>query len=67
MTVPYNNGKIKMGSNYQPKRFIETDTDMLMIQSYLIQDPALLKRRYWLNKAYWAVMLLLVLIVWLYN
>ena len=67
MTVPYNNGKVKIGINYQPKRYVETDPDMLMLQSYLIQDPVRLNRRYWLNKLYVAAMLFLLLAIWLYN
>ena len=43
MDVPYNNGKIKIGSQYdrnplRPK-YIEYDEDMLELQSYLIHDP----------------------------
>jgi hypothetical protein len=67
MTVPYNNGKIKIGINYHPKRYVETDPDMLTLQSYLIEDPVRLNRRYWLNKLYLAAMLFLLLAIWLYN
>jgi hypothetical protein len=67
MTVPYNNGKVKIGINYQPKRYVETDTDMLMLQSYLIEDPARLNRRYWLNKLYLVAVIFLLLAIWLYN
>jgi hypothetical protein len=67
MTVPYNNGKVKIGINYQPKQYVETDADMLMLQSYLIEDPARLNRRYWLNKLYLGAVILLLLIIWLYN
>jgi hypothetical protein len=67
MTVPYNNGKVKIGINYQPKQYVETDTDMLMLQSYLIEDPVRLNRRYWLNKLYLGAVMFLLLIIWLYN
>ena len=67
MTVPYNNGKVKIGVNFQPKRYVETDNDMLTLQSYLIEDPARINRRYWLNKAYLCGMLFLLLAIWLYN
>jgi len=67
MTVPYNNGKVKIGINFQPKRYVETDTDMLMLQSYLIEDPVRLNRRYWLNKLYLGAVMFLLLIIWLYN
>jgi hypothetical protein len=67
MNVPYNNGKVKIGINYKPKAYVETDSDMLMLQSYLIEDPARINRRYWLNKAYLCGVLFLLLSIWLYN
>jgi hypothetical protein len=67
MNVPYNNGKVKIGINYQPKRYVETDPDMLMLQSYLIEDPVRLNRLYWLNKLYLGAVTFLLLIIWLYN
>ena len=67
MTVPYNNGKVKIGINFQPKRYVETDSDMLTLQSYLIEDPVRLNRRDWLNKAYLCGILFLLLFIWLYN
>lgn len=67
MTIPYNNGKIKMGSNYRPNPYIETDPDMILLQSYLIQDPKLLRKQYWLKKAYWGAVIFVLCVVWLYN
>ena len=67
MNTPYNNGKIKMGIYYQPEPYVETDPDMILLQSYLIQDPKLLRREYWLNKAYWGALGFVVLIIWLSN
>jgi hypothetical protein len=51
MNLPYNNGKVSIGSAYylnplRPK-YVESDQDMLLIQKHLICDPALLKRQYW--------------------
>lgn len=46
----YNNGKIKIGQYYEPPKYVEQDGDMLLIQSYLIHDPAVLNRRYWTEK-----------------
>jgi len=63
--VPYDNGKIKMGINYQPPKYVEQDSDMLMIQSYLIQDPKILNFHYWLNRAYMGVLIFIVLVIWL--
>lgn len=63
--VPYDNGKIKMGINYQPPRYVECDPDMLMIQSYLIQDPKILNFNYWASKAYLFALAFIVLVIWL--
>jgi hypothetical protein len=46
----YNTGKVKIGQYYEPPRYVEHDSDMLTIQSYLIHDPARLNRRYWTEK-----------------
>ena len=67
MTVPYNNGKIKMGIAYKPTPYIENDPDMILLQTYLIQDPAMLRKRYWLRKAYWGALVFTVFVIWLYN
>lgn len=66
MNVPYNNGKIKIGSAYdlnplKPK-YIEQDVDMLEIQSYLIYDPRVLNKHYWTVRIY-TVIALFVLVV----
>lgn len=52
MNTPYNNGKIQLGKYYQKPVYIEEDSDMLLIQKYLINDPALLKKEYWSNVIY---------------
>ena len=49
MTIPYNNGKVSIGSAYylnplRPK-YVEQDTDMLLIQKYLIEDPSIAFRQ----------------------
>jgi hypothetical protein len=67
MDVPYNNGKIKIGSEYylnplRPK-YIEHDEDMLELQSYLIQDPRILNRQYWAKRVYVAFVLFLLIIM----
>ena len=67
MITPYNNGKIQIGKYYQPPKYVEQDADMLLIQSYLIQDPKLLRREYWLNKLYWGAVSFVVLVIWLCN
>ena len=51
MNIPYTTKSgVKIGIYYQKPRYVEEDLDMLRLQSYLIYDPARLKRQYWLNK-----------------
>jgi hypothetical protein len=64
MNTPYNTGKVKIGSNYQPPKYVEQDSDMLRLQSYLIYDPARLKRQYLINKFFiWLGVFVLVVAV----
>jgi hypothetical protein len=65
MTVPYNTGKIKIGANYEPPRYVENDPDMLNLQSWLIYDPVRLRRQYWVRKIYMGALIFFVLIIWL--
>jgi len=65
--TPYNNGKIKIGSEVYLNKlvnppYIEYDEDMLELQSYLIHDPRILNREYWLKRVY-IMFLLFVLTV----
>jgi hypothetical protein len=71
MDVPYNNGKIKIGSEYylnplRPK-YIEQDEDMLELQRYLIQDPRVLNRQYWANRIYVVILLFILTIMLMAN
>lgn len=66
MNIPYDTGKVKIGLYYQKPKYIEEDGDMLRLQSYLIYDPALLKRRYWESKIAIAISALVFLIVVVY-
>jgi hypothetical protein len=55
--TPYNNGKIKIGSEVYLNKlvnppYIEYDEDMLELQSYLIHDPRILNREYWIKRVY---------------
>lgn len=57
---------IQIGKYYQKPKYIEYDSDMLRLQSYLIGDPAMLKRQYWtwfVYKLGIAFILLVVLMV----
>jgi hypothetical protein len=63
----YNNGKIKIGVNYdlnplKPK-YVEQDPDMLEIQKYLIHDPQILNRQYWIQKILITMSMFVLLIV----
>jgi len=67
--TPYNNGKIKIGSEVYLNKivnppYIEYDEDMLELQSYLIHDPRILNREYWIKRVY-IIFLLFVLTVML--
>jgi hypothetical protein len=71
MDVPYNNGKIKIGSAYylnplRPK-YIEHDKDMLELQSYLIQDPGTLNRQYWAKRVYLIILLFILILILMAN
>ena len=65
MSVPYNTGKVKIGINYRPKQYVETDPDMLRLQAWLIDDPARLLREYWAKKLYIAALIFVFLVIWL--
>jgi hypothetical protein len=67
--IYYNNGKIKIGSEYylnplKPK-YVEQDRDMLNLQTYLIGDPVKLQREHFIRRAlelFGALILLIVLL-----
>ena len=65
--TPFDNGKIKMGIYYQKPKYVEEDSDMLRLQSYLIGDPAILKREYWIGVAYKLGISIILLITILAN
>ena len=67
MNLPYNNGKVIIGSAYylnplRPK-YIEQDPDMLLIQQYLIYDPELIKKHYWTTRIAEYVGIIVLIIV----
>ena len=66
MNIPYKTKSgVQIGKYYQKPRYVEEDIDMLRLQSYLIYDPARLKRQYWINKfvIFLSVATLLVVII----
>ena len=64
MRVPFNNGKIKIGQYYEPTQYVETDPDMLLLQSYLIYDPKLLRKRALERTIYGVAVVAIILIIW---
>jgi hypothetical protein len=55
--TPYDNGKVKIGNAVYLNKlvnppYIEYDEDMLELQSYLIHDPRILNREYWIKRVY---------------
>ena len=72
MKTPYNNGKIKIGSEWYLNKlvnppYIEQDIDMLELQSYLIQDPRVLNKEYWLKRIYIVFLLFIATIMLMAN
>jgi hypothetical protein len=66
--TPYNNGKIKIGSEVYLNKlvnppYIEYDEDMLELQSYLINDPRILNREYWIKRVYIAFILFVLTVM----
>jgi hypothetical protein len=67
-SVPYMTSTgIQIGKYYQKPKYVEEDSDMLRLQSYLIGDPAMLKQQYWLGVAYKLGLVLMILIIVLVN
>jgi len=67
-TTPYYNGKIKIGNEVYLNKlvnspYVERDDDMLELQSYLIHDPRILNKEYWLKRLYIAFLLFVLTII----
>ncbi len=65
--TPYNTGKVKIGDAVYLNKlvnqpYVESDMDMIRLQSYLINDPGRLKREYWAKRVY--VVIALVVLAW---
>jgi hypothetical protein len=66
--IPYMTSTgIQIGKYYQKPKYVEYDSDMIRLQSYLIGDPAMLKRQYWIGVAYKISIAIVVLIIVLVN
>ena len=58
MRTPYDNGKVKMGSNYHPDMRPPIDDDMLLLQTALIGDSAAIRRERLTWAIYWTVVVI---------
>lgn len=72
MKTPYDTGKVKIGETVYlnklvNRQYVEEDMDMLRLQSYLIHDPARLKREYWMNKTLILISIFVCVLVLLAN
>ena len=48
--TPYNTGKVKIDINYKPRPYIETDPDMLRLQTALLSKGIWDAFKKWLSK-----------------
>jgi hypothetical protein len=62
MNVPYNNGKVQIGKYYQKPQYVEQDSDMLVIQGWLIGNNKQARINYWANKAYIALLVISIIV-----
>jgi hypothetical protein len=53
MRTPYDNGKVLIGSRYEPPKYVEQDPDMLTLQKGLIWDCKASKRKRRTKIFYW--------------
>lgn len=58
---------IQIGKYYQKPKYVEEDSDMLRLQSYLIGDPAILKRQYWYGVSYKLALIFVLLVIVVVN
>jgi hypothetical protein len=61
--TPYDNGKVKIGLNYQKPMYVEHDPDMLELQKWMIGDPEKLRREYWFNVAYILILCFVLIVI----
>lgn len=70
--TPYDTGKVKIGEAVYLNKWVnipytEQDVDMLELQSYLIHDPRILNRQYWVKRIYIAFLLFIATIMLMAN
>ena len=62
MRTPYNTGKVQIGKYYQPPKYVEQDSDMITIQSWLIGESKEARRNRQANLAYIALLVVSVIV-----
>ena len=67
MRVPYNNGKVSIGSRYEPPKYVEQDPDMIAIQGWFIGDNKAARRNYWANVAYMTLLATALVLAIIYS
>ena len=58
---------IQIGKYYQKPKYVEYDNDMIRLQSYLIGDPSMLKKQYWIEVVYKISVVIVILMIVLVN
>jgi hypothetical protein len=71
-SVPYNTGKIKIGNAIYLNKlvnipYVEHDEDMLVLQRYLIHDPRILNKQYWIKRIYVMFLLFILTVILMAN
>lgn len=52
-SIPYTTKTgLQIGKYYEKPKYIEQDSDMILLQSYLIYDPALINKKNLVKKIY---------------
>lgn len=67
MNVPYNNGKIQIGKYYQKPQYVEEDSDMILIQGWLIGDNKAIKREQYANIVYKCLLVVAIVLGVIYG
>jgi hypothetical protein len=66
--TPYDNGKVKIGSNYNPdRRAVMDDPDMLLLQTALICDTKAIRKEKAMTAIYVAAVVLIAFGFFLFN
>lgn len=67
MRTPYDTGKVKIGLYYEPPKYVEQDSDMIVIQGWFIGDNKAARRNYWANVAYMTLLATALVLAIIYS